>query len=114
MDFKNIVLTFSEKRILKWSRHHLVKVKYCKRLLRLKLVTETKTGTPGNMPVGTGLCKISDLGIDYLLHSKDLNRTRFTIPIIVSIIANIVISLIKPEIPLLLQHLQQLISKYLF
>ena len=93
MDFDKIVLNFPEIITLKKSKLYAVDKSRCLRLLRLGLVCELKEQkSNGCMPTGTGVCKISDKGIDYLLYRKDLNRTRFTIPIIVSVITTILLN----------------------
>lgn len=110
MEFSQIVLNFREKHILKLSSKHPVEKCKCERLLRLKLVYEIKEqSSPGWKPTGTGMCEISENGIDYLLYRKDLNRSRFTIPIIVSIITTLLLNGIIWSLPRLLSLLQQLI-----
>lgn len=111
MEFSQIVLTIREKHTLKISAIRPVEKSRCERLLRLKLVHELKEqSSPGGMPTGTGMCEISEIGIDYLLYRKDLNRTRFTIPIIVSVITTLLLNGIIWLLPHLLQLIQLLIS----
>ena len=111
MEFSQIVLTIREKHTLKLSSKRPVEISRCVRLLRLKLVREIKEqSSPGGMPSGTGMCEISENGIDYLLYRKDLNRTRFTIPIIVSVITTLLLNGIIWLLPRLLNMLQLLIS----
>lgn len=111
MEFSQIVLTIREKHALKLSSKHPVKKSRCERLLRLKLVHEiNKQLSPGGMPTGTGMCEISESGIDYLLYRKDLNRTRFTVPIIVSVITTLLLNGIIWLLPRMLQLIQLLIS----
>lgn len=111
MEFGQIVLNIREKHTLKLSARHPVKKSRCERLLRLRLVHEIKEQlSPGGMPTGTGMCEISESGIDYLLYRKDLNRTRFTMPIIVSIITTLLLNGIIWLLPRLLQLIQLLIS----
>lgn len=108
MDFDKIALTLCEAHTLKLSSKKLVKKSKCNRLLRLKLVCEIKEQPiPGGMPIGIGLCKISEKGIDYLLYRKDFNRTRFTLPIIVSIITTIIMNVGLWLLPRLLRLIQQ-------
>lgn len=106
MDFDKIVLTFSELMFLRKSRKKQIQISKCKRLLRLRLVYELKSCVPGNMPVGTGYCKITNFGKDYLLYRKDLNRTRFLIPIFVSIITTAIINAGIWLLPRLLHWIQ--------
>ena len=109
MDIDKIVLTLPEKRILKKSINHSVEKGKCKRLLRFGLVAEEMNFSPGSKPCGTGKCKISPFGIDYLRFRKDFNRTRFTIPIVVSFLTNLALYLTQAEIlPLLKQLLSQI------
>lgn len=111
MDFSQIVLNVKENRILKLSAKNPVETSKCKRLLRLNLVYEIKEQkSPGGKPVGTGMCKISKTGIDYLMYRKDLNRSRFIIPIIVSITTSILINGIIWLLPHMLHWIQQLLS----
>ena len=111
MEFSQIVLTIREKRVLKLSSRLPIEKSRCERLLRLKLVHEIKEQlSPGGMPTGTVMCEISNIGIDYLLYRKDLNRTRFTIPIIVSVITTLLLNGIIWLLPRLLQLIQLLIS----
>ena len=111
MEFSQIVLTIREKHELKLSSKQSIKKSRCKRLLRLKLVYEImEQSSPGEMPTGTGMCKISEKGIDYLLYRKDLNRTRFTIPIIVSVITTLLLNGAMWLLPRMLQLIQLLIS----
>ena len=109
MDIDKIALTFPEKHILKKSIKHEIEKDKCERLLRFGLVTEEMRISPGNKPCGTGKCKISPLGIDYLRFRKDFNRTRFSIPIVVSLLTNLALYLMQSEIlPLLKQLLSQI------
>lgn len=104
MDFDKIVLTLHEKQILKLSSKKAISSKQCERLLRLQLVYEiTEQASPGSMPRKTGMCQITNLGTDYLLYRKEINRTQFVIPIIVTILTNIALQILKYGIPLLLQ-----------
>ena len=108
MDFDKIVLNMREKQILKLTVKTPVEKSKCDRLLRLKLVHEIKEQlSPGGMPTGTGMCRISENGIDYLLYRKDLNRTRFTIPIIVSLITTVLLNAGIKLLPRLLCLIQQ-------
>ena len=105
MDFSHIALTRQETKLLRLSRNHTIE--YNSRLLRLRFIEELSTHVPGNKPVGTGEYVISNLGNDYLMYRRDLNRTRVIIPIAVSLITNLVLFLIRYYMPLLLSLLQQ-------
>lgn len=110
MNFQEIILSHSETRLLKSSIRHTIPADKCKRLLRLGLVCETTLQTErGGIPRKTGLCIISDLGVDYLSFRKDLNRTRFVIPIIVSVITTAIINAGIYWLPKLLSLIQELI-----
>lgn len=91
-DFKQIVLTFYERRALKKSRKPDVPVGKCLCLLRHGLVIEKTSGKPGEMPIGTGFCTISPRGIDYLAFRRDLSRERFWIPFSVSIVTTLLLN----------------------
>lgn len=108
MEFDKIVLTFSERSVLKKSRYCEVDVSSCGRLLRHGLVYEGMVSSGGGLPIGTGKCRITPLGVDYLLYRKDLASHRFVIPIIVSVITNLVIFVIKSAWPLLLELIQHI------
>lgn len=109
MEIDKMVLTFPEKRILKKSIKHAIEKDKCERLLRFGLVAEEMSISPGSKPCGNGKCKISPLGIDYLQFRKDFNRTRFSIPIVVSLLTNLALYLTQSEIlPLLKQLLSQI------
>ncbi len=114
MDFEKIILSHSEKRFLRRSKNHSVPVSKCRRLLQFGLVYEPQTASPGELPIGTGFCRISDTGINYLMYWKDRWLSRFVIPIIVSIITtistNIILALLTSSIPPLLQLIQELIQ----
>lgn len=110
MDFDKIVLTFKERRILRQSQKQDIPVDKCKRLLRLRLVHESrKQSSPYGMPVGTGLCRISNMGRDYILYRKDLWRARFTIPIVVSVLTTLLLNGIIWLLPRMLRMIQGLI-----
>ena len=111
MEFGHIVLTIHEKHALKLSATRPIEKSRCERLLRLKLVHEIQEQlSPGGMPVGTGMCEISEIGADYLLYWKDLNRSRFTIPIVTSIITTLLLDGVIWLLPRMLQLIQLLIS----
>lgn len=85
MDFSQVRLSFSEVRVLRRSRRKPVPVSKCRRLLRLKLVTErTRMPSPGCMPVGIGLASISDLGEDFLTYRRSELLRNYLRPVIVS------------------------------
>lgn len=93
MEFDNIVLTFKEYRLLRLSQKKDIEKDKCGRLIRLKLVTENKVQLhPGGMPSGTGFCRASNFGIDYIMYRKDLWRARFTVPILVSVITTLLLN----------------------
>lgn len=100
MDFSQIALSRQEKAILKKSSQIDVLEKDCQILLTLKLVDKVyKQERPGGMPRSTGWCHINDNGILYLRYRKDVNRTRYTIPIIVSAITAIITTELEDLIP---------------
>lgn len=107
MDYSFIALTKAETRILKKSAKQSVPAEKCKRLLRLKLVYEEEDHVPGYMPVGLGICKISETGIDFLTYRKQLRKDMWfenaTIPAVVSIITNLLIYGMQQLWPLIQQ-----------
>lgn len=102
MNFNEIGISISEYLILKKSVHTLIPIEDCQRLERLKLVYEIREATPGEMPKGIGLCKISDCGIDYLSYLRDKLFFSFKIPIIVSLLTNLLLIVLKQLLPLIL------------
>lgn len=93
MEFDKIVLTLKEYRLLRLSQKKDIEKNKCDRLIRLKLVAENKVQLhPGGMPSGTGFCRASNLGIDYIMYRKDLWRARFAVPIIVSVITTLLLN----------------------
>ena len=111
MDFTQIRLSFSELRILRRSRKRPVPLSKCRRLLRLRLVTElTRMPFPGGMPVGIGVASISDLGEDFLAYRRsDLSRN-YLRPVVVSFLTALATALATHWLwPLLQQG-----SKFLF
>lgn len=110
MDFSQIVLSHKEMRILKHALQANILSKDCERLIRLNLVEQIlHQNSPGAMPILTGWCHINDNGISYLLYRKDLNRTRYTIPIAVSVITTAIINVGVYLVPRLWLMLQKLI-----
>lgn len=103
MDFSVIALSKHELRLLKHSKKHPIDVNSAKRLLRLKLVAEICVQkVKGEMLVGTGVCRISNLGIDYLAYYHKNSRfftleyfcTHILIPLIVGITSAVITALI--------------------
>lgn len=103
MDFSLIALSRRELRLLKISKKHPIEKNKAKRLLRFKLVEEHRIQkTPGGMPSGTGLCIISNYGIDYLAYRKEQARfftleyffTHILIPVAVGIISAVLTAII--------------------
>lgn len=110
MEFDKIVLPFKEYKILCQSQKQDIPKDKCERLLRLHLVFEIKKQLiPGGMLVGTGLCRISNTGIDYILYRKDLWRARFTVPIVVSVLTTLLLNGAIWLLPRLLRMIQMLI-----
>lgn len=103
MDFSDISLSRREIKLLKRSQKRPIDKTNCQRLLRLKMVNEVqKQITLGDKPVGTGMCQISDHGIDYLAYYKSKKNfftleyflTQLLIPLIVGIVSAVITALI--------------------
>ena len=92
MDFSQIVLNHHEKKLLKQSSKYPVPENQCFRLLDLGFVDREYSQAPGSMPVSIGLCRINNTGKAYLLYRKDINRTRYFVPIVVSIATTLLLN----------------------
>ena len=95
MNFESISLSHEELRLLRKSKKASIPKQSCLRLLRLKLVFEERTQSmPGGMPVGTGRCRISDFGVDYLAYHWYQTKKNYFIPVVVSAIVAFITTMI--------------------
>lgn len=107
MDFSQIVLNHSEKLTLKKSVKQPVPENQCSRLLNLNFVDPEYVQKPGNMPTHTGFCRINNNGKAYLLYRRDVNLTRYFIPIVVSLTTTLLLNGTVMLLPHLLGLIQQ-------
>ena len=112
MEFSNIRLTNREHRLLLQSMEKPVDVNAAPRLLRLKLTYEEVTHIPGYAPKATGLMSITNLGRDYLIYcrqrKKELWLKNAWIPILVTIVTNLIIDGLKCLSPQIQQWLSSI------
>lgn len=104
MEFNNIRLSWREYQTLKRSEKRKAPKCDCKRLLHLKFVEEEVEHVPGYMGKPTGICRITDLGRDYLAYWDSELKIRYVTPVIVTILTNAVIH----WLPMLWQWISQL------
>lgn len=93
MEISYIALTRTETKLLRKSVKVPIPKDKCRRLIRLNLVDEITECNNGDMPKGTGLCRITDAGTDFLAYrkqfKKDILLENAWIPVVVSIITNL-------------------------
>lgn len=107
MEISYIALTRTETKILKKSAKTPIPKNSCARLLRLDLVEEIMEYSHGDMPIETGLCEITDIGTDFLAYrkqfKKDILLENAWIPVVVSILTNLLTDGIQWLLPLIQQ-----------
>lgn len=113
MDFKDISLTFRERRALKRSAlEYVPESPVHHRLIRLGLEIQEKRLVPGSMPKPTGRVMATEKGIDYLAYyrkeRRDLWLKNAWIPIIVSIVTTVAVNYILPMLPSTIEWLARI------